>query len=226
MDSMAIPLSSVLAFRALEGVAVAPESRRAARADGSPERMTSQADEQTLMSAYASGDDRSFGPLFATFAPRLLAFFRRSFSDASTAEDLVQQTFVKVHAARASYQRGAPVRPWLFTIAARIRIDELRTRYRLPRSAPDTELEQLEDERAPSASAQIDQDSRDRAVREAVDALPPSQRVVVQLHRFEGMTFPEIGATLNLNEVTVRVRAFRAYATLRERLRPLVSEES
>jgi RNA polymerase sigma-70 factor (ECF subfamily) len=218
MGLLAMSLDPVLAFRA-----VRTEGRPATHEK--PERMTSQADEQTLMSAYAGGDDRAFGRLFSAFAPRLLAFFRRSFRDASTAEDLVQQTFVKVHAARASYQLGAPVRPWLFTIAARIRIDELRKRYRLPASS-EAELEQLEDERAPSATAQIDQDARDRAVREAVDALPPSQRVVVQLHRFEGMTFPEIGATLNLNEVTVRVRAFRAYQALRERLKPLVSEES
>jgi RNA polymerase sigma-70 factor (ECF subfamily) len=218
MGSLAMSLNPVLAFGAREPVFLRPGGYENA------EPMPLQADEQSLMGAYASGDDEAFGPLFATFAPRLLAFFRRSFRDPSTAEDLVQQTFVKMHAARASYQRGAPVRPWLFTIAARLRIDELRKRYRTP-AASEAELERLEDDRAPSASAQIDQDARDRAVREAVDALPPSQRVVVQLHRFEGMTFPEIGATLNLNEVTVRVRAFRAYATLREKLRPLVSEE-
>jgi RNA polymerase sigma-70 factor (ECF subfamily) len=187
--------------------------------------MTSELDEEALMSAYAEGDDRAFDPLFDTFAPRLLAFFRRSFADASTAEDLVQATFVKMHAARRTYQRGAPVRPWLFTIAARLRIDELRRRYRKPSSTSDAELEQLEDTSEPSAAHTLDQDARDRAVRQAVDSLPPSQRVVVHLHRFENMTFAEIGKSLAVQEGTVRVRAFRAYKKLRELLLPLVKEE-
>ncbi len=187
--------------------------------------MTSELDEEALMSAYASGDDRAFGPLFDAFAPRLLAFFRRSFADSSTAEDLVQTTFVRVHAARHTYQRGAKVRPWLFTIAARIRIDELRRRYRKPGNTSETELSELEDTREPSAASSIDQDARDRAVRHAVDSLPPSQRVVVHLHRFESMTFAEIGKALDVQEGTVRVRAFRAYKTLRELLLPLVEEE-
>jgi RNA polymerase sigma-70 factor (ECF subfamily) len=188
--------------------------------------MSGGLDEQALMSAYARGDDRAFEPLFDLLAPRLLAFFRRSFADASTAEDLVQTTFVRVHAARHTYQHGAPVRPWLFTIAARIRIDELRRRYRRPTGASDGELEQLEDEREPSATVSIDQDARDRAVRKAVDALPPSQRMVVHLHRFESMTFAEIGKALEVQEGTVRVRAFRAYKKLRELLQPLVEEEA
>ncbi len=180
-------------------------------------------DEQAAMAAYAAGDDRAFDALFDAFAPRLLAFLRRGFADASIADDLLQVPFQRVHAARASYHRGSPVRPWLFTIAARVRIDELRRRYRIPPMASDDALDSVP--AGPSTEPTFEQDNRARLVREAVDALPESQRTVVHLHRFENLTFAQIAAVLNVKEGAIRVRAFRAYEVLRARLRPLVQSE-
>jgi RNA polymerase sigma-70 factor (ECF subfamily) len=182
--------------------------------------------EESLMTAYARGDDRAFAALFEALAPRILHFFRRCFPDAAIADDLMQATFVRMHLGRHTYRTGAPVRPWVFTIAARVRIDELRRRYRLPPSADETELDKVADNEGPSDHAsEIDQRARDRRVREAIDSLPASQRVVVHLHRFEGMTFGEIGAVLGVQEGAVRLRAFRAYDSLRTLLLPLVREE-
>lgn len=190
------------------------------------ERMPDTRSEEQLMSAYVAGDKAAFGLLFDALAPRLLSFFRRTVAQLAVAEDMLQATFLRVHAARASYRPGAPVRPWLFTIAARVRIDELRRRYRLPASASDEELDRLADDNSGTDPGQnIDQASRDLRVRRAIDRLPASQRAVVHLHRFEGMTFGEIGAVLGSNEGAVRIRAFRAYAALREQLKPLVQEE-
>ena len=60
------------------------------------------------------------------------------------------------------------------------------------------------------------------ASRDALDALPESQRAVIHLHRFEGMTFPQIAGVLGTSEVAVRGRAFRAYAQLRKQMTDLV----
>jgi len=181
-------------------------------------------DEQAVMASYASGNDRAFDALFDAFAPRLLAFLRRGFGDASVAEDLLQVTFQRVHASRTSYREGSPVRPWLFTIAARVRIDELRRRYRIPPMSSDDALDHVQGEEMTEPAR--DQEDRARQVREAVEALPESQRVVVHLHRFEGLTFAQIAEVLGVKEGAVRVRAFRAYEVLRERLRPLVQAEA
>ncbi|MDB4972286.1 MAG: polymerase sigma-70 factor, subfamily [Myxococcaceae bacterium] len=191
-----------------------------------PKLVLETATEQELMAAYIQGDKRAFGLLFDALAPRLLAFFQRAVSERAVAEDLLQATFERVHAARDRYHLGAPVRPWLFTIAARVRVDELRRRYRVPASADDSELDRLPAS-APLADEadQLDQRSRDRRVREALDALPASQRVVVHLHRFEGMTFGEIAGVLGMQEGAVRLRAFRAYETLRTLLLPLKNEQ-
>jgi len=169
------------------------------------------ADEQELMAAYVAGDQAAFAALFDALAPRLLAFFQRAVAERAVAEDLLQITFERVHAARKRYRLGSPLRPWLFTIAARVRIDE---------------LDRVADHAGPSDQASdIDQRARDRRVREAIDSLPASQRVVVHLHRFEGMTFGEIGSVLGVQEGAVRLRAFRAYDSLRTLLLPLVREE-
>lgn len=193
---------------------------------GSAHRMSEQPDESQWMAAYAAGDDRAFQPLFRALAPRLLAFFRRSIADGALCEDLVQTTFARLHAARASYRTGAAVRPWVFTIAARVRIDELRRRQRRPRAADDRELEQLtaDSDADPDFAGidAVDQAARDGSVREAIEALPPGYRMVIHLHRFEGLSFPEIGSVLGCSAGAARIRAFRAYAILRERLRPLV----
>jgi RNA polymerase sigma-70 factor (ECF subfamily) len=184
--------------------------------------MAAQPDEQVLMSAYAQGDEAAFEPLFRALAPRLMGFFRRSGLSHELSEDLVQASFVRLHQARDRYREGAPLRPWLFTIAARVRLDYLRKQRRSPAPA-DTDVDALQDETEPVAP---EQEERAHSVRDALDQLPPALRVVVHLHRFEELSFPEIGEVLGINAGTARVRAFRAYKLLRERLRPLLSEES
>ena len=188
--------------------------------------MEQEPDEQALMAAYAAGDDRAFPALFRALAPRLLAFFRRSIPDRALCDDLLQTTFVQLHAARDRYRVGAPVRPWVFTIAARARIDELRRRHRRPRAAGDDEIDRLEAEVDPEQGGLgLDQQARIHSVRDALDALPESYRMVIHLHRFENLSFSEIGEVLGISAGAARIRAFRAYALLRDRLQHLTNEE-
>lgn len=174
------------------------------------------------MTAYARGDSDSFEPLFRALAPRLLGFFRRSGLSQELSEDLVQATFVRLHLARERYRPGAPVRPWLFTIAARVRLDHLRKLRRQP-MASDADVDDLS---GPAEAPTPEQESRAHTVRDALDGLPASLRVVIHLHRFEELSFVEIGEVLGISAGAARVRAFRAYEILRERLRPLLHEES
>jgi RNA polymerase sigma-70 factor (ECF subfamily) len=195
----------------------------------SPNKKADEHDEEAWMTAYAAGNDEAFHPLFKQLAPRLLAFFRRSVSDPALCEDLVQATFVRLHAARASYRSGAAVRPWLFTIAARVRIDELRRLQRRDRLANDGDMDRVHAENSAARTfpteEPLDASARQKSVRDAIDALPPDYRAVLHLHRFEGLSFPEIGAALGCSAGAARVRAFRAYAILREQLRPLLQDE-
>jgi RNA polymerase sigma-70 factor (ECF subfamily) len=177
------------------------------------------------MAQYASGDRTAFKPLFDLLAPRIRAFFLRSFSDAAVAEDLTQATFLKLHRARASYRVDLPLKPWVFTIAAGVRRDELRRRYRLPRQLDESELEHMESGLAGQLAGTAPGAEADRLdeVRAAVSRLPESQRVVVHLHRYEELTFEQIAEVLSTTPGAVRVRASRAYERLREELRPLLT---
>jgi RNA polymerase sigma-70 factor, ECF subfamily len=178
------------------------------------------------MAAYVAGDRHAFEVLFGRLAPRLHAFFRRSFSSESTADDLLQTTFLKLHRARDTYDPGLRVAPWAFAIASRVRLDEFRKRKRLAEDGDEEALARADEARATEGSepSAIDPGTTD-AVRRAVDALPESQRVVIHLNRFEDMTFAEIATVLGTTEGAVKLRAFRAYGALRQKLAPFAPRQ-
>jgi RNA polymerase sigma-70 factor (ECF subfamily) len=178
------------------------------------------------MARYAAGDDVAFQRLFALLAPRIRAFFLRSFCDGAVADDLMQTTFLKLHRARESYRPEQPLKPWLFTIAAGVRRDELRRRYRLPPHVSEAELEQAEPRLSAERQAEALGDADPiNAVRAAIETLPESQRVVLHLHCYEELTFEQIGAALGTTAGAVRVRASRAYERLRKELAPHIGRE-
>lgn len=174
------------------------------------------------MQGYVAGDQKAFVALFSRLGPRVYAFLTRSFPSAE-AEDLLQVTFMKFHSAKGAFRQGMTVRPWLFTIANRVRLDALRTKYR-DRAAEPFEDDSYAGGNELSSADELDVDERD-LVKRAVDALPESQRIIVHLHRFEGLTFAEIAAALDLEPGAVRVRAFRAYDRLRSQLETLVKRD-
>jgi RNA polymerase sigma-70 factor, ECF subfamily len=175
--------------------------------------------EDRLMAQYAAGDEGAFQRLFALLAPRVRAFFVRSFADSTVADDLLQTTFLKLHCARSSYRPELPLKPWVFTIAASVRRDELRRRYRLPPHVGEAELEQAESGFVFDTLAVTTATARADAVRAAINCLPESQRVVLHLHCYEELTFEQIAGALGTTPGAVRVRASRAYERLREELR-------
>src|SRR5215470_1319073 len=84
--------------------------------------------EVELMGRYCDGDAAAFHALYSLLAPRLLGYLVSLIGERATAEDLLQQTFLKVHQARSAYVRGAEPLPWLYTIAHRTCLDEIRRR--------------------------------------------------------------------------------------------------
>ena len=83
-----------------------------------------------VMTRYCAGESAAFHRLYALLAPRILAYLRGLIGEKATAEDLLQQTFLKVHEARSAYVRGANPIPWIYTIAHRTCLDEIRRRKR------------------------------------------------------------------------------------------------
>ena len=175
------------------------------------------------MEAYVAGDPRAFQILFERLAPPLHGFFQRAVG-AAAADDLLQATFMKVHGARGRGRRGERVRPWVFAIAGNVRVDWARRHGRAAEEElREEELEAADDPGDPGADL-LSRERGDR-VRDALQKLTEPQRVVVELHRFEGLAFAEIGKALGISEGAAKLRAFRAYERLRGLLADLVSEE-
>jgi RNA polymerase sigma-70 factor (ECF subfamily) len=179
-------------------------------------------DEEALMEAYVAGDAGAFERLFRSLAPSIHAFLVRSVGRGAVAEDLLQTTFLKIHAAREAWN-GERLRPWAFTIAARVRGDWYRRQGRAELKIDGDEVVDP-DPRSDPGDALIAEERAER-VRAALDRLPEPQRVVVHLHRFEGLSFAEVGKVLGISEGAAKLRAFRAYGQLRALLSDLVAEE-
>jgi RNA polymerase sigma-70 factor (ECF subfamily) len=137
------------------------------------------------------------------------------------ADDLLQQTFLKVHRARSTYVSGAAPLPWLYAIAHRTFLDEARRRRRAK--------VQLHATGEPVVDVAVGLTGRDRdfendagdreladwALR-ALDALPASQREALVLTKLEGKSSAEAAAISGTTPGAIKLRAHRAYVTLRK----------
>jgi len=166
------------------------------------------------MVAHAAGDPEAFVQLYQRYLQPLLQMMVRRHRFSDEARDLVQQTFLQVHRARADYDPSRRFRPWLYTIARNLSHEALRKQVRRPTVS--IEHPMVAEPIAEGVSAE---DMRvARAVRAAIEALPHDQREVIELHWFDGLRFPEIAQCLGLPANTAKVRAHRGYRTLRATL--------
>src|SRR5215475_9533002 len=93
------------------------------------------------MERYAAGDDAAFEALYDALADRLYAYLRRHVPDPHVCDDLVQETFLRMHTARGTFMTGAAVLPWAFAIARRLVVDRVRRDRRTPPGAGDVDPE-------------------------------------------------------------------------------------
>lgn len=182
------------------------------------------------MDRYADGDDGAFSSVYALLYPRLRRFLLRLSGDATQADDLTQETLLRVHRARGSFLRGASALSWAFAIARNAYRDQLRSRARKgqhqPLIDPDDEGAGGGAHASPDAGADQWVMARETAalLRDAIAALPVAQREAFLLLRFEGMSVAEAAEVLGATEAAVKLRAFRAYETLRSVLAERAAE--
>lgn len=168
-----------------------------------------------LLGAVASQQCRqSFQQLFEHFAPRLKSYMIRLGSDANTAEDLAQETMVKVwHKARLYDRSKAGASVWIFRIARNLRIDKLRRQKFLEVELDvDDIARQGHYQEGGLTAERLDADRLPALIHE----LPAEQLVVVRLAFFEGLTHSEICQQLQLPLGTVKSRLRLAFAKLRK----------
>ncbi len=170
------------------------------------------------MERYADGDDAAFAELFRGLFPRVRAFLQRLSGRQDVAEDLAQETFLRMHRARGSFAAGRSVVPWAYAIARNCYIDYARSKPKLPRAA--TELESLELDAGPSANAEELMLARRSAqvVEQTLAKMTVARREAFILLRYEGLSVAAAAEILGVTEGAVKLRAFQAYELLRAAL--------
>ncbi|MBA2415742.1 MAG: RNA polymerase sigma factor SigE [Geodermatophilaceae bacterium] len=138
------------------------------------------------------------------------------------AEDLTQETFVRVFRSLANYQPGT-FEGWLHRITTNLFLDLVRRRQRIRFDALPEDTERMPGS-APSPEQVYADTYLDPQIQNALDALPPDFRVAVVLCDIEGLTYEEIAATLGIKLGTVRSRIHRGRVQLREALAHLAPE--
>jgi RNA polymerase sigma-70 factor (ECF subfamily) len=138
---------------------------------------------------------------------------------AAVADDLVQETFLRIHHARGAFCAGKPVAPWAFAIARNCYISHARSaRAKLDRaSAGSTDLEMLAD-----GGGGGEQQSMARqtalAVERALLGMTAARREAFVLLRYEGMSVSSAAQIIGISEGALKIRAFHAYEIIRRAL--------
>lgn len=176
-----------------------------------------------LLARVADGDQDAFADLMRQHQDRVLAVCQRMLGDRAQAEDATQEVFLKAYRKAGSLKRGGQVYTWLYRVAVNHCLNRLRRR-RIVRFVPligpgesDEPVARLEpvdggaDPEKALAARRRWQDTERR-----IAALPPSQRAVLTLAKFEGLSYREIAEVLEITEGAVESRLFRAMRALRE----------
>lgn len=179
--------------------------------------MDPRSDEQ-LLADHLAGVTGAFDCLVARYANELYGFLCRFLSDNVAAEDLIQETFVQVHLAAASFDPARSFRPWLYTIAANKARDHLRARGRRQHYSLDSSGVG-DDGLAPSQTIEaagtslpelVDAEERKAIVRELINRMPEHLRLILTLGYYQQLPYAAIAQILEIPVGTVKSRLHAA----------------
>ncbi|HEX8172195.1 MAG TPA: RNA polymerase sigma factor [Thermoanaerobaculia bacterium] len=168
------------------------------------------ADDRMLAAACAAGETGVFEDLYHRFGEKMKSIAWNHLGNLSDAEDAVQETFLKIHRAAATYTGEASFSTWLYRILVNTCYDVLRRRKRRIDESP---IEEMVVERsAPSVD-----DTKRIALRRLLDELPEQRRTVFTLFEIEGLSHAEIGEILGISEGNSKWILFATKKELQEK---------
>lgn len=180
-----------------------------------------------VMLRVRDGDDSGFTYLIEKYRRQIVHFMFRMTANQAVAEELAQEVFLRVYRSRESYRAEARFTTWLYRIATNLGVNYARD-HKHERTAQSVYLDQpdaetgttpdLADSRL-TAEQSLLREEQLAGIRAEVMALPERQREAVLMHKYQEMDYREIGAVLKLSESATKSLLFRAYQTLRERLK-------
>jgi RNA polymerase sigma-70 factor (ECF subfamily) len=211
-----------------KSTALPPDSKPA------PDRAINYAEDESsdaaVMLRVAAGDEEGFNYLVGKYHRAMINFLFRMVRNQAVAEELAQEVFLRVYRSRESYRAEAKFTTWLYRIATNLAVNHARdTRHEravqtVYLDAPDEESGTTPDvaDDELTVEQRLVRDERLAAIRDHVMALPERQRMAVLMHKYQGMDYRQIGDVLKLSESATKSLLFRAYQTLRDKLKDFV----
>jgi RNA polymerase sigma-70 factor (ECF subfamily) len=188
------------------------------------------ASDAAIMLRVAAGDESGFNYLVEKYHRAMVHFLFRMVRTQAVAEELAQEVFLRVYRSRESYRAEAKFTTWLYRIATNLAVNHARdTKHEraaqnvyldVPDPETGTTPEVADDE--PTVEQKMMRDERMAAIRKHVMALPERQRMAVLMHKYQGLDYRAIGEVLKLSESATKSLLFRAYQTLRDKLKEFV----
>jgi RNA polymerase sigma factor (sigma-70 family) len=172
-------------------------------------------DDTELMRRVQRDDEAALGALMRRWERPVKSVIARLVLNAREAEDLAQETFVRVWQQRGKFRPEATFRPWIFSIALNL----ARNRLRWWRSRPEVALDAWTETSANDTGAtHAEHTERTAAIRDAIAALPADLREAIVLFEYERLSHAEIAVAVNATPKAVENRIARARQRLREKL--------
>lgn len=182
-----------------------------------PRDLQAEASDEALLVLYANGDALAARQLTGRLLPRVLRYAARLLSDRAEAEDVAQETMLRLWRIAGDWRTGeAQVSTWAYRVASNLCTDRLRRRG-LRGTAGLDDAPEIADS-APGAEATMIEADRARALQEALDALPERQRQAVVLRHIEGLSNPEIAVVMEIGVEAVESLTARGKRALAARL--------
>lgn len=168
-------------------------------------------------------DDGAFRELFRRYSRRIYRYARGMLGSVEDAEEVTQDTFVRLFKFAHHFDTERRFSTWLYTIAA----NQCRNRLRRRRGHQSLDVEdapELADTRSPGPLEVYETTAVREMVDDAIDRLPPLYREVLHLRYLEGLAYKEIAQALDVSVSAVETRIFRAKGLLRTELAGLADE--
>jgi RNA polymerase sigma-70 factor (ECF subfamily) len=187
-------------------------------------------EDSAIMLELSAGNMSGFDYLIQKYRKPIVNFMYRMVRNQAIAEELAQEVFLRVYRSRETYRAEARFSTWLYRIATNLGVNYARDTRR-ERTASTVYLDQTDPvtgttpdvaDTTPGAEAAMLRRERLNAIRQHVLALPERQRMAVLMHKYESMDYRQIGDVLKLSESATKSLLFRAYQTLREKLKEFV----
>jgi RNA polymerase sigma-70 factor, ECF subfamily len=171
-----------------------------------------------------AGDEKAYRELVDRYRRQVYSMALRMLRREEDAEDVAQETFIRVFRALDRYDPTRSFTAWMFTIAARLCIDHIRRRRQSPISLFQRDSDTLEErtievaDPGPGPDELTSRGEEERRAQELIDSLPHHYRIVVMLRHQQDLSYQEIAEALKLPLGTVKARIHRARALLKREL--------